>query len=29
MEGERETWAINELARQCGHYFDAEGIKVI
>ncbi|SUG69400.1 putative ATP-dependent endonuclease of the OLDfamily YbjD subgroup [Salmonella enterica subsp. enterica] len=29
MEGETETWVINELARQCGHHFDAEGIKVI
>ncbi|MFP1591072.1 hypothetical protein ACLB1M_09105 [Escherichia coli] len=27
--GETETWVINELARQCGHHFDAEGIKVI
>jgi putative ATP-dependent endonuclease of OLD family len=25
---EGETWVINELARQCGH-FDAEGVKVI
>ncbi|MGU0160803.1 hypothetical protein ACVXHB_13330 [Escherichia coli] len=24
-----ETCVINELARQCGHHFDAEGIKVI
>lgn len=23
------NWVINELARQCGHHFDAEGIKVI
>ncbi len=29
VEGETETWVINELARQCGHYFDAEGVKVI
>ena len=29
VEGETETWVINELARQCGHHFDAEGIKVI
>lgn len=29
VEGETETWAINELARQCGHHFDAEGVKVI
>ncbi|MFP1451795.1 ATP-dependent nuclease [Escherichia coli] len=29
MEGETETWVINEIARQCGHHFDAEGIKVI
>ena len=28
-KGKRETWVINELARQCGHHFDAEGIKVI
>ena len=27
--GETETWVINELARQCGHHFDAEGVKVI
>ena len=26
---EGETWVINELARQCGHHFDAEGVKVI
>lgn len=29
VEGETETWFINELARQCGHHFDAEGVKVI
>ena len=29
VEGETETWVINELALQCGHHFDAEGIKVI
>jgi len=29
VEGETETWTISELARQCGHHFDAEGIKVI
>ena len=29
VEGEPETWVINELARQCGHHFDAEGVKVI
>lgn len=29
VEGETETRVINELARQCGHHFDAEGIKVI
>ncbi|ROP59000.1 putative ATP-dependent endonuclease of OLD family [Enterobacter sp. BIGb0383] len=29
VEGETETWLINELARQCGHHFAAEGVKVI
>ncbi|MBM6470493.1 ATP-dependent endonuclease [Klebsiella pneumoniae] len=29
VEGETETWVINELARQYGHHFDAEGVKVI
>ena len=29
VEGETETWVINELARQCSHHFDAEGVKVI
>ncbi|WP_437890721.1 ATP-dependent endonuclease [Phytobacter sp. V91] len=29
VEGETETWIINEFARQCGHHFDAEGVKVI
>ena len=29
VEGETETWVINELARQCGHHFDAEGVKGI
>ncbi|SYR45915.1 ATP-dependent endonuclease [Klebsiella pneumoniae] len=29
VEGETETWVITELARQCGHHFDAEGVKVI
>ncbi|HHL3992677.1 TPA: ATP-dependent endonuclease [Klebsiella pneumoniae] len=29
VEGETETWVINELARQCGHHFDAEVVKVI
>ena len=29
VEGETATWVINELARQCGHHFDAEGVKVI
>lgn len=29
VEGETETWVINELARQCGYHFDAEGVKVI
>lgn len=24
-----EIWVINELVRQCGYYFDVEGIKVI
>ncbi len=28
-KAKRKTWVINELARQCGHHFDAEGIKVI
>ena len=29
VEGETEVWVINELARQCGYHFDAEGVKVI
>lgn len=29
VEGETEVWVMNELARQCGHHFDAEGVKVI
>ena len=29
VEGETAVWVMNELARQCGHHFDAEGIKVI
>ena len=29
VEGETETWVINELARQCVHHCDAEGVKVI
>lgn len=29
VEGETEVWMINELASQCGHHFDAEGVKVI
>lgn len=29
VEGETEVWIINELARQCGYHFDAEGVKVI
>ncbi|UIL51220.1 MULTISPECIES: ATP-dependent nuclease [Pantoea] len=29
VEGETEVWIINELARQCGYSFAAEGIKVI
>ncbi|MFS2223438.1 DUF2813 domain-containing protein [Pantoea sp. B65] len=29
VEGETEVWIINELARQCGHHFAAEGVKVI
>lgn len=29
VEGETEVWLINELARQCGYRFDAEGIRVI
>lgn len=29
VEGETEVWMINELAKQCGHHFDAEGVKVI
>lgn len=29
VEGETEVWVINELAQQCGHHFDAEGVKVI
>lgn len=29
VEGETEVWVINELARQCGHHFDAEGVRVI
>lgn len=29
VEGETEVWIINELARQCGYHFAAEGIKVI
>lgn len=27
--GETEIWLLNELARQCGHHFEAEGVKVI
>ncbi len=29
VEGETEVWVINELARQCGHHFEAEGVRVI
>ncbi|ADP12108.1 conserved uncharacterized protein YbjD [Erwinia sp. Ejp617] len=29
VEGETEVWIMNELARQCGHHFAAEGVKVI
>ncbi|QKJ86583.1 ATP-dependent endonuclease [Paramixta manurensis] len=29
VEGETEVWVMNELARQCGYRFEAEGIKVI
>ncbi|KAA9001075.1 ATP-dependent endonuclease [Affinibrenneria salicis] len=29
VEGETEVWMLNELARQCGHHFEAEGIKII
>ncbi|CRY56751.1 MULTISPECIES: ATP-dependent endonuclease [Yersinia] len=29
VEGETEIWLLNELARQCGHHFEAEGVKVI
>ncbi|CNI57003.1 ATP-dependent endonuclease [Yersinia rohdei] len=29
VEGETEIWLLNELARQCGYNFEAEGVKVI
>ncbi|WP_127960056.1 ATP-dependent nuclease [Serratia microhaemolytica] len=29
VEGETEVWLLNELARQCGYHFDAEGVRVI
>ncbi|MGL4860598.1 MAG: DUF2813 domain-containing protein [Enterobacteriaceae bacterium] len=29
VEGETEVWLLSELARLCGHHFEAEGIKVI
>lgn len=29
VEGETEIWMMNELARQCGHHFDTEGVRVI
>ncbi|ELY3982315.1 ATP-dependent endonuclease [Cronobacter muytjensii] len=29
VEGETEVWMMNELARQCGYHFEAEGVKVI
>ncbi len=29
VEGETEVWIINQMARQCGYHFAAEGIKVI
>ncbi|MBS0847763.1 ATP-dependent endonuclease [Citrobacter sp. JGM124] len=29
VEGETEVWVMNELARQCGHHFETEGVKVI
>ncbi|MEM6159839.1 ATP-dependent endonuclease [Erwinia sp. P6884] len=29
VEGETEVWVMNELARQCGCHFAAEGIKVV
>lgn len=29
VEGETEVWIMNELARQCGYHFEAEGVKVI
>ncbi|WP_205949981.1 ATP-dependent nuclease [Pantoea stewartii] len=29
VEGETEVWIINQMTRQCGYHFAAEGIKVI
>lgn len=29
VEGETEIWLMNELARQCSYFFEAEGVKVI
>ncbi len=29
VEGETEVWLLNELARQCGYHFEAEGVRVI
>lgn len=29
VEGETEVWLLNELARQCGYRFGAEGVRVI
>ncbi|WES87904.1 ATP-dependent endonuclease [Dickeya fangzhongdai] len=29
VEGETEVWMLSELARQCGHHFEAEGVRVI
>ncbi|MEB6534708.1 ATP-dependent endonuclease [Pantoea stewartii] len=29
VEGETEVWIINQMVRQCGYHFAAEGIKVI
>ncbi|WP_192456802.1 ATP-dependent endonuclease [Musicola keenii] len=29
VEGETEVWMLSEMARQCGHHFEAEGVRVI
>ncbi|MCW2473501.1 ATP-dependent endonuclease [Candidatus Symbiopectobacterium sp. NZEC151] len=29
VEGETEVWMLSELGRQCGHHFEAEGVRVI